>query len=80
MMGGGGPMGGMFGNPTTGKKYNLTFSIQARNLLNHVNPGPVNGVLGTPLFGESNSLAGGFGAFAQPGNNRRLELQARFQF
>ncbi len=80
MMGGGGPMGGMFGNPTTGKRYNLTFSIQARNLLNHVNPGPVNGVLGTPLFGESNSLAGGFGAFAQPGNNRRLELQVRFQF
>jgi hypothetical protein len=80
MMGGGGPMGGMFGNPTTGKKYNLTFSIQARNLLNHVNPGPINGVLGTPLFGESNSLAGGFGAFSSPGNNRRIELQARFQF
>jgi hypothetical protein len=76
----GGPMGGMFGNPTTGKRYNLTFSVQARNLLNHVNPGPINGVLGTPLFGESNSLGGGFGAFAQNGNNRRLELQARFQF
>jgi hypothetical protein len=76
----GGPMGGMFGGTNTGKKYNLTFSIQARNLLNHVNPGPINGVLGTPLFGESNSLAGGFGAFSQMGNNRRLELQARFQF
>ena len=76
----GGPMGGMFGNPSTGKRYNLTFSVQARNLLNHVNPGPINGVLGTPLFGESNSLGGGFGAFAQNGNNRRLELQARFQF
>ncbi len=76
----GGPMGGMFGNPSTGKRYNLTFSVNARNLLNHVNPGPINGVLGTPLFGESNSLGGGFGAFSQNGNNRRLELQARFQF
>jgi hypothetical protein len=80
MMGGGGPMGGMFGNPTTNKRYNLTFSIQARNLLNHVNPGPINGIVTSPLFGESNSLAGGFGAFSQNGNNRRLELQARFQF
>ncbi len=77
---GGGPMGGMFGNPTTNKRYNLTFSIQARNLLNHVNPGPINGIVTSPLFGESNSLAGGFGAFSQSGNNRRLELQARFQF
>jgi hypothetical protein len=76
----GGPMGGMFGNPTTNKRYNLTFSIQARNLLNHVNPGPINGIVTSPLFGESNSLAGGFGAFSQSGNNRRLELQARFQF
>lgn len=75
-----GGMGGMFGNPTTGKRYNLTLSVNARNLLNHVNPGPINGVLGTPLFGESNSLGGGFGAFSQNGNNRRLELQARFQF
>jgi hypothetical protein len=77
MMGG---MGGMFGNPTTSKRYNLTLSIQARNLLNHVNPGPINGIVTSPLFGESNSLAGGFGAFSQSGNNRRLELQARFQF
>jgi hypothetical protein len=76
----GGPMGGMFGGTNTGKKYNLTFSIQARNLLNHVNPGPINGNVTSPLFGESNSLAGGFGAFSQSGNNRRLELQARFQF
>ncbi|HEV8043048.1 MAG TPA: carboxypeptidase-like regulatory domain-containing protein [Bryobacteraceae bacterium] len=77
MMGG---MGGMFGGTNTGKKYNLTLSVSARNLLNHVNPGPINGIITSPLFGESNSLAGGFGAFSQSGNNRRLELQARFQF
>jgi carboxypeptidase family protein len=76
----GGPMGGMFGNPTTSHRYNLTLSVQARNLLNHVNPGPINGIVTSPLFGESNALAGGFGAFSQPANNRRLEFQARFTF
>jgi hypothetical protein len=87
--GGGGRPGGFggFGGPgfgpgdtSTNRRYNLTLSVQARNLLNHVNPGPVNGILTSPLFGESNTLAGGFGAFAESGNNRRLELQARFTF
>jgi hypothetical protein len=78
----GGGIGGFFGglNGSTGKKYNLTFSVQARNLLNHVNPGPINGIVTSPLFGESNTLAGGFGAFAQSGLNRRIDLQARFTF
>ena len=80
MMGlGGGP--GMFGGgANTGRRYNLTLSVQARNILNHVNPGQINGTLTSPLFGQSNTLAGGFGAFAENGNNRRLELQARFTF
>jgi hypothetical protein len=82
----GGPGGGPgaffrgFGGGSTGKRYNLTLSIQARNLLNHVNPGPINGIITSPLFGESNTLAGGVGAFAQSGNNRRIDLQARFTF
>ena len=79
--GGGGPGGFFRGlNGSTGKKYNLTLSIQARNLLNHVNPGPINGIITSPLFGESNNLAGGVGAFAQSGLNRRIDLQARFTF
>jgi hypothetical protein len=79
-------MGGMFGGggANTGKRYNLTLSVQARNMLNHVNPGPVNGIVTSPLFGQSNSLGGGFGggggAFSENGNNRRLELQLRFAF
>jgi len=83
---GGGPGGGPgaffrgFGGGSNSKRYNLTFSVQARNLLNHVNPGPINGIVTSPLFGESNSLAGGFGAFAQGGLNRRIDLQARFTF
>ncbi|HEX5230297.1 MAG TPA: carboxypeptidase regulatory-like domain-containing protein [Bryobacteraceae bacterium] len=85
--GGGGGFGGGpgaffrgFGGGSTGQRYNLTISIQARNLLNHVNPGPINGIVGSPLFGSPNTLAGGVGAFAQSGLNRRLEIQARFSF
>ena len=84
--GGGGMGGGGFGGPMFGPggasnhRYNLILSVQARNLLNHVNPGPINGILTSPLFGTSNNLAGGLGAFSENGNNRRLELQARFTF
>ncbi len=81
---GGGPGGAFFrglgGGTSTSQRYNLTISVQARNLLNHVNPGPVNGIVTSPLFDESNSLSGGFGAFAQSGLNRRIDLQARFTF
>jgi Carboxypeptidase regulatory-like domain len=80
---GGGPGGffrGLGGGTNTGQRYNLTFSVQARNLLNHVNPGPINGIVTSPLFDESNNLSGGVGAFAQSGLNRRIDLQARFTF
>jgi hypothetical protein len=80
MPGMGGPGGFGGGGGATNRRYNLTLSVQVRNLLNHVNPGPINGTLTSPLFGQSNTLAGGFGAFAESGNNRRLELQMRFTF
>jgi hypothetical protein len=76
--GGRGGPGGMFGDTSTGKHYNLTLSVSARNLLNHVNPGPPIGNLSSPLFGTSNGLAGGF--FATPTANRRLEFQLRLSF
>jgi hypothetical protein len=78
MMMGGMPGGG--GGATTNRRYNLTVALSARNLFNHVNDGPIIGNLTSPLFGQANSLAGGFGAFAENANNRRLELQARFSF
>ncbi|HYL36782.1 MAG TPA: carboxypeptidase-like regulatory domain-containing protein [Bryobacteraceae bacterium] len=79
--GGFGPPGGFGGGgASTNRRYNLTLSVQARNLLNHVNPGPINGIVTSPLFGTSNTLAGGFGAFAENGNNRRFEMQMRFTF
>ena len=52
----------------------------ARNLLNHLNPGPIIGNINSPLFGQSNQMGGGFGAYADGANNRRLEFQARFAF
>ncbi|MFN7923185.1 MAG: carboxypeptidase regulatory-like domain-containing protein [Bryobacteraceae bacterium] len=78
---GGGGRGGMFGGNSTGKRFNLTLSLQAHNLLNHVNPGLPNGNLGSPLFGQSTQLGGMFG----PGGggaagNRRVDLQLRLSF
>lgn len=58
----------------------LTLSISARNMLNHLNPGPIIGNINSRLFGESNRLAAGNGAYAEGANNRRLEFQARFGF
>jgi hypothetical protein len=90
--GGRGGPGGMFGGASTGKRYNLTVSVQARNLLNHVNPAQPTGNLSSPLFGISTQLGGGFGP--RPGGggggpggggggaaaNRLIELQLRFSF
>jgi hypothetical protein len=80
---GGGGMGmGGFGG--TGKRYNLTLTLSARNAFNHVNYGAPNGVLTSPFFGESTTLAGqGGGTFGGAGTaagNRRVELQLRLTF
>ncbi|MFP5204790.1 MAG: carboxypeptidase regulatory-like domain-containing protein [Acidobacteriota bacterium] len=88
--GGGGPFrGGMSG---TGRKYSLTFSIQALNLFNNINYGtpsgtliptfdPNTGVTGPGTrFGESTKLAGGM--FASPSGSaaRRIFGQLFFNF
>ena len=70
--------GGMFGGGGANKRYNLEFSIQARNIFNTVNLAPPVGNLSSPLFGHSNSLAGGF--FGSSTANRRVELGVRFMF
>ena len=82
MRGGGGPggPGGMFGAAGSGR-YNLTFSISGRNVINHVNYAPPNGNLSSPVFGQSTSLASGFGPYASgAAGNRKIELQLRFSF
>ena len=74
--GGGGMFGGM-GNATD-RRYNLTFSVSARNVLNVVNLATPNGVLGSPFFGQANALA--TGPFSSAGANRRIDLQVAFSF
>jgi hypothetical protein len=82
--GGGGPggRGGMRGGGgdvgSTGKRYNLTVSASARNLFNNVNLSNPIGNLSSPLFGQSNSLAGG--VFGSSSSNRRIDLQLTFTF
>lgn len=75
-------LGGIIGNPKTVHRYNLIFSASVQNILNHNNPGPINGDITSPLFGLSNQVAGGPNGegFFETANNRRLEMQTRFTF
>jgi Carboxypeptidase regulatory-like domain len=73
--GGANPIGS---GSSTNRRYNLTFSISARNLLNTFNPGPPVGNLSSPFFGQSINIAGG--PFASASANRRVDLQVRFSF
>jgi hypothetical protein len=77
--GGGGGFGGAGGG---GGRYNLTFSLNFNNILNHTNLGNPVGNLGSRFFGQSTSTSGGFGGFGG-GNaayNRRIDAQVRFSF
>ena len=60
------------------RRYSLTFAAMARNIFNNVNLAQPVGVLQSPLFGKSNSLAGGF--FSSPASNRSIDLQINFNF
>ncbi|MDX6528580.1 MAG: hypothetical protein QOH41_870 [Blastocatellia bacterium] len=81
-VGGGGGAGG-----DAAKRYNLTFSVNFQNILNHVNLRPPVGNLSSTFFGTSTASAGGFGGFggARGGGssspyNRLIEAQIRFSF
>ena len=80
--GGGGGFGG--GGGETSKRYNLTFSINMQNPLNHPNLGRPNGNLSSPFFGLSTATAGNFGGFGgAPGSSaydRRIDVAVRFTF
>jgi Carboxypeptidase regulatory-like domain len=75
-----GPGGGGFGGagPATSRRYSLTFSVNARNVLNKVNASTPIGTLTSSHFGESTNLAGG--PFSSQAANRKIELQAMFSF
>jgi hypothetical protein len=76
---GGGGRGG-FGGESTEHRYNVTVSINARNILNHENLNTFNGSLTSPYFFEATGITGGFGAEATASNQRRIDLQLRFAF
>jgi hypothetical protein len=73
--GGGGPFGGA---EKSNQRYSLTFSVNARNIFNNVNPAPPIGNLSSNLFGRSTALAGG--VFNTQSANRRIDLQVMFSF
>jgi len=86
--GGGGARGGA-GNPfgraggggglsTVTHRYNLTFSVNARNIFNYVNLATPIGNLNSPLFGRSDALAGG--AYSTQSADRQIFLQTTFSF
>lgn len=78
--GGGPPPSGMFGSASP-KRYNLTLSIMAMNVLNHPNFASPNGDLSSPTFGESLSLQGGFGPEGGTSTyNRKISVQLRLSF
>jgi uncharacterized membrane protein len=77
----------MFGGNDVRKPYNLNLSINFNNLFNTVNLGTPVGNIASGRFGQSTSIAGGFGGFGPGGGgggggaaNRRIELQARFSW
>ena len=59
-------------------RYNLTFSVNARNIFNFVNLATPIGNLNSPLFGRSDALAGG--AFSTQSADRQIFLQTTFSF
>lgn len=83
----GGPFGGSGGGRGGGddedSRFNLEFTVQVRNLFNRVNKATPVGNLRSPFFGESTSLAGGFGfgdGGASAAGNRRIEFEVEFEF
>jgi hypothetical protein len=86
--GGGGPPpgGGPSGPPpgmgfNSGRRYSLTLGVNAMNALNHPNYATPNGDLSSSYFGQSLSLASGFGPMGgSTAYNRKVDFQLRFGF
>ncbi len=76
--GGGGAPAVTSSSGGVGRRYALGLSIQALNIFNNINYGTPVGVLGTPYFNRSTSLAGG--AFSTGSAARRIFAQATWSF
>lgn len=76
---GGGPRGGG-GGESTEHRFNLTLSLNARNILNHENLNTYNGAITSPYFFQATGITGGFAGEATASNQRRMDIQIRFAF
>ena len=61
------------GGGAENSRFSLEFSVNVRNVFNIINLGPPVGNIGSPLFGQSNTVNGFMGY-------RHLDLQVRFNF
>jgi len=77
--GGGGAVRAPLSDTVTEKRYNMTLSVTARNLLNRTNPATPIGVLTSAFFGRANALADAYKP-APGAGNRRMEVQLRLKF
>ncbi len=66
------------GVPPPEPRYALRFAVEAGNVLNHNNPGAPVGILTSPFFGQSISLAQSFSGITAA--NRTVTLHGRFSF
>ena len=81
--GGGAPPGGAPPGMgfNSGRRYTLTFGVNAMNALNHANYAAPSGDLSSPYFGVYRSLSGGFGPMGGASTyNRKIDFQLRFGF
>jgi hypothetical protein len=60
------------------RPWTLSFSVEAQNLFNQVNPANPVGVLSSPLFGRSLSIATDFSSLTAA--NRTILLHSTFTF
>jgi hypothetical protein len=77
--GGGGVVRAPLSDTLSDKRYNVTLSVTARNLLNRTNPATPIGSLTSPLFGRASILADAYKP-APGAGNRRVEVQLRLKF
>ena len=77
--GGGGVVRAPVSDTLTDRRYNVTLSVTARNLLNRTNRGTPIGVLTSALFGSASALADTYKP-APGAGNRRLDVQLRLRF
>ena len=81
--------GGLFAGGGTNRRYNVTLSVNARNLFNYTNADPPSGVLNPPTADVPQASASSFfnvpnhifgQPFSSPSASRLIYLQAAFSF